>query len=69
MANVKKDLKRLIREAEKQGWRVKPTTKGWMLYSPDGEWMETLHRTPSDWRSLQNTISRMRKHGFKWEGR
>jgi hypothetical protein len=69
MAKLTKEVQKVVRAAEKQGWRVRETKKGWMLYAPDGQHMETLHKTPSDWRSIRNTVARMRRHGFKWEGR
>ena len=69
VASLRKDVKEIVHEAKRQGWRVKQTAKGWILYDPTGRHMETLHKTPSDRRGLRNSISRMRRYGFRWKGR
>ncbi len=69
MANPQKEVKALVAAARKQGWRVKETKKGYMVRDPSGSHSETLHRTPSDWRSIRNSLSRMRQYGFQWKGR
>lgn len=69
VGSLSREVRNIVREAEQQGWRVKITTKGWMLLDPSGEHSETLHKTPSDRRGLHNSISRMRRYGFKWKGR
>lgn len=64
------DLRKIIREAERQGWRVETTRGGHLsFYAPDGENIVTTGSTPSDRRSLDNHIARMRKYGFSWKGR
>lgn len=64
------DLRKVLRAAEEQGWRVERGKKGqYKLYSPDGEGMVTLHQSHSDHRALKNAISIMRRYGFRWEGR
>jgi hypothetical protein len=55
---------RLVRKAEKQGWRVRETKSGWMLFSPDGVTKVSVHKTPSDHRWHRNTIRDLRKGGF-----
>ena len=55
-------------EAERQGWLVVETRKGFQLRSPDGGSivaMDRLHRS-SDGYALSRTVSRMRKSGFMW---
>lgn len=62
-----KDLKKMLAEAERQGWRVKRTKRGhYMLFAPDGVGKVTFSGTASDHRSLDNALSQMRKHGFDW---
>lgn len=68
--SLKKDLKAILAEAEKQGWRVELQKGGhYKLYSPDGQGIVTVGSTPSDRRSLLNTIAYMRRYGFTWKGR
>lgn len=47
MAPPKKELKQLLKEAENQGWRIRPCTDGYQLFAPDGENIVTVHKTPS----------------------
>jgi hypothetical protein len=63
------ELRKVLKAAEDQGWRIEPTKKGWKLYAPDGVNIVIVHNTPSDHRALKNTIARMRQYGFIWEGR
>lgn len=69
MANRQKEIKEIVKAASKQGWEVKKTTKGFNLYSPDGKYIENLHKTPQDHRATKNAVSRMRRYGFEWKGR
>lgn len=60
--------KKVRREAERQGWRVEPTTNGFQLMSPNGEaivTMDRLHKPSSPW-ALTHTVKNMRRHGFVW---
>jgi len=70
VAAAKKELKEIAREAERQGWRVGKTKKGHpQFFAPDGENIITAAGTPSDHRSIDNLIARLRRYGFKWKGR
>lgn len=69
MSNAQKEVKELVRAAKRQGWRVKRTTKGYLLFDPTGECMELLHMTPSNPRWRRHSLSQMRQYGFKWKGR
>lgn len=69
MSKTTKEINKLIREAQKQGWRVKDKKKGYMLLAPDGEHSVMVHKTPSDHRWLDNTVTLMRQYGFKWKGK
>lgn len=68
LASYAKDVKNLLKEAEKQGWRVQEKKKGWMLYSPDGVTQVMIHKTATDHHALDNAISLMRPGGFEWRG-
>lgn len=68
-AATKKLIKRLLEEADTQGWGQKRTKDGVQLLAPDGVGIVTVHLTESDHRSINNTIGRMRKYGFKWKDR
>ena len=69
MANAQKEVRELVKAAKKQGWRVKETKKGYLLFDSSGRHKELLHKTPSDPRGLRDSLSRMRRFGFKWRGR
>ena len=69
MASASKDFRKVIREAERQGWRVEQTKGGhWRFYAPDGVNIVHAAGTPSDRRSFDNTIAQLRKYGFEWRG-
>ena len=62
--------KELRQEAQRQGWRVNVTGSGhYRLLSPDGQTIVILQATPTDYRGMRNTISAMRRGGFRWQGR
>jgi hypothetical protein len=69
MANRQKEVREIVKAAERQGWKVVEKRQGFMLYSPDGEGLVNVHKTPQDHRAIKNTVSRMRRYGFKWKGR
>ena len=70
MASAKKETKEIIREAEKQGWRVEPTKKGHIrFYAPDGVNVVHAAGTPSDPRAIANLVAQLRRYGFRWKGR
>jgi len=62
MADPLRDLECQLRA---QGWRLEPTRKGFMAYSPDGTTKVLMHRTPSDRRAYQNILALLKKGGFQ----
>jgi hypothetical protein len=66
--SAQKEWKKIKRESERQGWRWKATKSGEQGYAPDGVGIVTVHKTPSDSHALDNTLSLMRRYGFKWKG-
>lgn len=62
-----KDTRKVLREAEKQGFTVRTTTKGHaFVTAPDGTPITTLSGTASDHRALRNAIAKLRAAGFVW---
>lgn len=55
----------LVRTAEAQGWRVKETKKGWLLFPPDPKAEAVaLHKTPSDHRWYLNAVKALTRSGL-----
>jgi hypothetical protein len=62
---VRKDIRDLVKRAVAQGWRVDERRGGSiLLFSPDGETIVTLHRTPSDVNWHHRAIRKLREGGF-----
>lgn len=53
----------LAAEAERQGFVVKRSKKGLMIYAKDGERMVMLHLTNSDCRASKNMVAALRRIG------
>jgi hypothetical protein len=67
---MKADWKKIVREAERQGWAVEPATKGLKLVPPDRtKQIVYVHGTPSDQRAIKNKLAEMRRQGFQWPPR
>lgn len=65
-----KDVKRILREAERQGWRIEQGGKHIKAYPPDpSQSMVTIAQTASDKRAIKNVLSEMRKRGVRWPTR
>lgn len=62
--SLKNDTKKLVEKAARQGWRVDDRGSRWLLFSPDGVTIVTIHKTPSDHRTIANTVAQLRKGGF-----
>jgi hypothetical protein len=50
--SLRKEIKELLREAERQGWRVERRSRHYMLFAPDGKGMVTIASTPSSPRAI-----------------
>jgi predicted RNA binding protein YcfA (HicA-like mRNA interferase family) len=67
MGSAKKELKELVRAAEAQGWRVKKTKKGHLMFlAPDGMAKVVA---PGGGRAMENLVGKLRSYGFVWKGR
>lgn len=60
-----KDLKRLIKDAEAQGFTVKITSKGHVMFSRAEQPVATASGTPSDKRAWSNLLARLRRAGYR----
>lgn len=61
-----KELRRIAKALEAQGFKVAITKRGHMIVSRDGELIATFSGTASDWRSLRNSLAPLRRAGFRW---
>lgn len=61
-----KDLKKVIKAMEAQGFDVTVTTKQHYMVWLSGTYVTTLPGTPSDHRSMKNAIAKARRFGFRW---
>ncbi len=66
---MNKEVRRIIRELERQGWRVEWRKSKSMAFSPDGVTQVPVHHTPSDKKSLKNLESQLKRGGYTPEGR
>ena len=64
-----KETEAILQDAEAQGFRVEQA-KGrgnthFLVYGPDGRLVSNFASTPSDWRGLRNSLSYLKKAGYK----
>jgi hypothetical protein len=64
-----KDLERVLRSAERQGWRVTRRPNGYFkMYCPcDDLHMKTVHHSPSDPNYLRNLLGELHRKTC-WKG-
>lgn len=66
---MNRELRELLAELDKQGFKYKVTKKGHvMIKTADNKPVTTFSGTPSDIRSWKNSISRLKRAGFEDEG-
>jgi hypothetical protein len=59
-----KEVQRIVKELERQGWRIIQGGKHQKAFPPDRDKpMVTIPNTPSDHRSLRNLIAQLRRSG------
>jgi hypothetical protein len=64
MANNKKEVKDLIKQASKFGWVIEQTKSGHYRWTaPDGAFFFSSS-TPSDWRGLERLKQDLRRRGL-----
>ena len=64
-----KDLKKIAKALEAQGFTVEETSRGHLMVHRDGRLVVVFSGTPGDWRSLKNGLSHARRAGFVWPPR
>lgn len=60
-----KDMKKLIKALESQGFEIRFTKKGHVTVGRDGKIVATLAGTASDWRGGRNALARLKRAGFR----
>lgn len=66
MSGNRKEFGCLVRDLRDQGFEVvKAKRNGHLKVRKDGALVTTIPATSSDWRSYQNTLSQLRRAGFK----
>lgn len=66
---MNKDLKKIIKALEGQGFTVDVTKRGHVVVKKDGRMVATLAGTASDHRSIKNGLSYLKRAGFQWPPR
>lgn len=61
-----KDMKKLIKAAEAQGFTVELSAKGHPVFRKSERVVATGSGTSSDHRAIKNLIGQLRKAGFRW---
>lgn len=61
-----KDSRKLLAAAEEQGFTVRITSKGHAFISLNGQPITTIGGTPSDRRSVTNSLAALKRAGFQW---
>lgn len=61
-----KDTRKILQAAERQGFEIRTSGKGYPLIYRDGEFVTKAAQTTSDQRSQKNLIAALRRAGFKW---
>lgn len=65
---MSKDLRKVIKALEAQGFSVEKTRNGhYKVRNAQGELVCTMAGTPSDGRSFLNSLAALRRAGFTWK--
>lgn len=65
-----KDTKKILAEAERQGFTVRRTSKGHhQVRDANGQVVAVFAGTASDHRSIRNSLAALRRAGFIWPTR
>lgn len=64
MADYKNDVKRILKELERQGFRIRDG-KHWVIYPPDRtKRVMAFPKSPSDWRGMKNLLRDLKSVGY-----
>lgn len=61
-----KDTRKLLKEAEKQGFEVRVTKRGHPMVYLNGRFITGFSGTPGDQRAIRNSLAALRRAGFDW---
>ena len=61
-----KDIRKLCRQLRDQGFTIRATRRGHLLVELEGVVVAGIAGTPSDPRSLKNSIAALRRAGFEY---
>ena len=61
-----KDLRKIVKALEAQGFEVGTTSKGHVIVTRDGDLIATFSGSASDWRSIRNGLAPLKRAGFRW---
>lgn len=61
---MKKDMKKLLKAVEEQGFTYRRTTKGHYAVYKDGRIIAVMSGTSSDHRSDKNALADLKRNGF-----
>lgn len=64
-----KDMRKVVKALEDQGFEVTTTRRGHLMVSRDGRVVAVFAGTASDWRSFRNSLAAARRAGFRWPPR
>jgi hypothetical protein len=60
------DLRKILKNAEAQGWRVEKRKEYWLFFPPDGVTPPArIAGTPSSQRSLPNFLADLKRKGYR----
>jgi hypothetical protein len=63
---MNKDLRKIVKALEAQGFEVDVTSRNHVVVSRNGELIATFSGTASDWRSIRNSLAPLKRAGFRW---
>jgi hypothetical protein len=61
-----KDIRKLCKELSRQGFDIRATRRGHLLVERGGVVVAGLAGTPSDHRSIKNSLAQLRRAGFQY---
>ena len=64
-----KDLRKIVKALEAQGFEVQTTKRGNLAVYRDGALIATFSGSSSDWRAIRNALAPLKRAGFQWPPR
>lgn len=61
-----KDLRKIVKALEAQGFEVQTTKRGNVTVYRDGALIATFSGNASDWRAIRNGLAPLKRAGFRW---